>query len=55
MKFWNANQEKNEIYIYGDIVSEQWFNEEVTARAFAEDLNSFSGEINIHINTWLNL
>ena len=51
MKFWDANLEKNEIYIYGDIVSEQWFNEEVTARAFAEDLNSFSGEINIHINS----
>lgn len=50
MKFWNKAE--NEIYIFGELVSERWDESDVTARSFVEDLRSFNGaDIEIHINS----
>ena len=48
-KFWN--KAGNDIYIYGEIVSERWDDSEVTAKSFIEDLKSCTGEVTVHINS----
>lgn len=51
-KFWNKAETTNDIYIYGDIVNYEWFDSDVTAKSFTEDLNSFNGEpVRVHINS----
>lgn len=51
-KFWNKAETTNEIFIYGDIVSESWCETDVTAKSFADDLKSFNGgDVTIHINS----
>lgn len=56
-KFWEVKNstEKNigEIYIYGEIVSYKWYEEDTTAKSFKEDLDTL-GEIdtlNVYINS----
>ena len=49
MKFWN--KAGNDIYIYGDIVSERYEDSEVTAKSFLEDLKLCAGAVNVHINS----
>ena len=48
-KFWN--KAGNDIYLYGEIVSERWDDSEVTAKSFIEDLKSCTGEVTVHINS----
>ena len=48
-KFWNKTD--NEIYIYGDIVNDKWFDTDVTAKSFAEDFYSCKGNVTLHINS----
>ncbi len=48
-KFWNKIN--NEIFIYGDIVGEKFFENEVTAKEFADDLKTIKGPLTIHINS----
>ena len=51
-KFWNKAETTNDIYIYGDIVNYEWFDSDVTAKSFTDDLNSFNGEpVTVHINS----
>jgi len=56
-RFWDikaAAQGVGEVYIYGDIVSDKWFESDVTAAGFAEELKGL-GEINtlnIYINSY---
>ena len=50
-KFWNKNAATNEIYIYGDIVADKYFESEVTAKEFASDLNSMQGDVTVRINS----
>lgn len=56
-KFWevknSAEGNEGEIYIYGDITSNRWYEEDTTAKSFKEDLDDL-GEIdvlNIYINS----
>lgn len=49
MKFWN--QKDNDIFIYGDIASQNYFDSDVTAKQFADDLNACKGNVTIHINS----
>lgn len=51
-KFWNKSADSNDIYIYGDIVSERWDEAEVTAKSFLDDLKSCKGKsVNLHVNS----
>lgn len=51
-KFWNKADETNEIFIYGEIVSESWLDSDVTAKSFADDLKSFGGkDVTLRINS----
>ena len=49
--FWNKAESNDEIFIYGDIVGENFFDSDVTAKKFAEDLNSCGENVTIHINS----
>ena len=51
-KFWNKAETTNEILIYGEIVSENIFDSDVTAKNFADDLKSFGGKnVTLRINS----
>lgn len=53
-KFWNFKNEADEaeLLLYGDISDETWYGDEVTPKAFAEDLASCGGKkLNIRINS----
>lgn len=51
-KFWNANSATAEIFIYGDITSYGFMDSDVTAKSFAEDLQSFGdAPVTVHINS----
>ena len=50
MNFWNKISD-SEIYIYGDIVAEKFFDADVTAKQFADDLKSCGENVTIHINS----
>ncbi len=52
-KFWNkAADGTAAIYIYGDITSDRWYDNDTTAKSFVEDLNSFGGQsVTVHINS----
>ena len=43
-----------EVYIYGDIVSEKWFDSDVTAAGFAADLKELGdvGRLDIYVNSY---
>ena len=52
MKFWNKASASADIYIYGDIVSDAWFDTDTTAKNFVDDLNSFGNKpVTVHINS----
>lgn len=55
-KFWevkNATEENTgEIYIYGDIVSYKWYEEDTTAKSFKEDLDAL-GDVDV-LNVYIN-
>ena len=48
--FWNKISD-SEIYIYGDIVAEKFFDAEVTAKQFADDLKSCGKNVTLRINS----
>ena len=55
-KYFQINKKtdkKGEIFIYGDIVSEEWFANEVTAPGFKKQLDELGNvsEIEVHINS----
>ena len=50
-KFWNKAETTNDIYIYGEIVSERWDDSEVTAKSFLDDLKKCKGSVNVHVNS----
>ena len=55
-KYFQINKKtdkKGEIFIYGDIVSEEWFANEVTAPGFKKQLDELGNvsEIDVHINS----
>ena len=50
MNFWNKISD-SEIYIYGDIVAEKFFDAEVTAKQFADDLKSCGENVTLRINS----
>ena len=49
MKFWNKIE--NDIFIYGDIAGEKFFESDVTAKEFADDLKACKGPVTVHINS----
>lgn len=49
MKFWNKTD--NDIFIFGDIVSDKYFESEVTAQEFLNDFKSCGSEVTLHINS----
>lgn len=55
-KFWqikNATSDTAEIYIYGEIVSDQWNDDDVTAQSFHADLKGLGNikTLNVYINS----
>lgn len=55
-RFWevkNAANDVGEVYIYGDIVSYKWYDEDTTAASFKEDLDGLGdiATLNIYINS----
>lgn len=56
IKYWEMSKTQDnigEISIYGEIVSEKWFDEEISATSFKDDLNDLGDvkTINLHINS----
>lgn len=52
LKFWNKSAESADIFIYGDITSEKWMDEDTSAKSFVDDLKSFGGaDVTIHLNS----
>ncbi|MBQ3434228.1 MAG: Clp protease ClpP [Selenomonadaceae bacterium] len=52
MKFWNKASASADIFIYGDIVSDAWFDTDTTAKSFVDDLKSFGSKpVTVHINS----
>lgn len=55
-KFWEvksaAEEKSGEIYIYGEIVSYRWYEEDTTAKSFKEDLDAL-GDIDV-LNVYIN-
>lgn len=54
-KFYQLTQNKDvaELYIYGDITSTKWFDEDVTAKGIVEEINSISANvINVYISSY---
>lgn len=49
MKFWN--KAGNDIYIYGEIANEKYFVSDKTAFEFAQELESCTGDVTLHINS----
>lgn len=52
-QFKKQSDSKGEIYIYGDIVSEEWFDNDVSAPNFRKSLDELENvsEIDVHINS----
>lgn len=53
-KFYNfkALKDKAELYIYGEIVSDKWYDDDVTANDFKDALNEHKGkDLDIYINS----
>ena len=55
-KFWefkNAANDTGELYIYGDIVSNKWNDQDTTAKSFKEDLDALGDikTLNLYINS----
>jgi ATP-dependent Clp protease, protease subunit len=55
-KFWefkNAANDTGELYIYGDIVSYKWNDQDTTAKSFKEDLDALGDikTLNLYINS----
>lgn len=56
-KFWemkmSANQKEADVYIYGEIVSYKWDEEDTTASSFQKDLKALGDveAINLHVNS----
>ncbi len=55
-KFWefkNAANDTGELYIYGDIVSYKWHDQDTTAKSFKEDLDALGDikTLNLYINS----
>ena len=48
-KFWNITANDNDapasLLLYGELSNETWFGDEVTPRAFHDDLQSLGGKI----------
>lgn len=55
IKFWNmtSSGDTADIYIYGDIVGEKWYDEETSASSFKDDLQEIGdvSTIELHINS----
>ena len=54
-KFYQLTQNDNvaELYIYGDITSFKWFEEDVTAKSIIDEINSISADvINVYISSY---
>lgn len=54
-KFYQLTQNNDvaELYIYGDITSTKWFEEDVTAKDIVEEINSISANvINVYISSY---
>lgn len=55
-KFWkiksSASGNEGDVYLYGDIVSYKWYEEDNTAKSFKEDLDAL-GEVDV-INLYIN-
>lgn len=54
-KFYQLMQKEDvaELYIYGDITSTKWFEEDVTAKGIVEEINSISADvINVYISSY---
>ena len=50
-KFWNWVDEDNELRLTGPIDSNVWFGDEVTPKAFREELNKHPGKLTVYINS----
>lgn len=50
-QFWNVTTEDNTLRIDGEIASESWWGDEVTPRAFREDLGRLHGDITVRISS----
>ncbi len=48
-KFWSMKDD--DVFIFGEIVSDAWQDSDVTAKSLAEDLNSCAGNVTLHINS----
>lgn len=51
MKFWNYSENGNELRLEGVISSESWFGDEVTPKAFREELEKHPGALTVYINS----
>jgi ATP-dependent Clp protease protease subunit len=52
-KFWNFknNEHGRTLELIGEIASETWFGDEITPKAFKEELGQSSGDIAVYINS----
>jgi len=50
-KFWNYAPNGNELRLEGEISQESWWGDEVTPKAFREELNAHPGPLTVYINS----
>lgn len=51
MKFWNYAENGNELRIDGPIDTETWWGDEVTPKAFKQELDAHPGDLVLYINS----
>lgn len=51
MKFWNYAENGNELRIEGPIDNETWWGDEVTPKAFKQELDAHPGDLTLYINS----
>ena len=51
-EFKKVNEEETELYIYGDITSLKWFEDDVTSYDFAKELAQIDTDLKVRINSY---
>lgn len=50
-KFWNYSENGNELRLEGEISEQSWWGDEVTPKAFREELDKHPGPLTVYINS----
>lgn len=53
-RFWNwgSDPDRRELYLYGTIAAESWYDDDVTPDMFRQELNEGSGPVTLYLNSY---